>query len=473
MQVFLGKHKLLLSGFFIFFLNLFYKLYFNIDVSFWYDEIISVQSAHLDLGHIKHVSEWDKNPPFYYYVLSVWIKIFNDSETVVRLLSILINCFSGLVLFIWLNKHINYKVGVFASLLFIFNPILFSYSFEARAYSLLVLLVLISSYLYFELLKKPKIFLILSLGLINFLIAYTHYIAILTIVAQFVLIWFVDKRETKKYFVFSNLVTLILIVFRFTYKQILVVIGYKNDSDYFWLSKPTLNNLNEFFSGILGNAFLFYSVLIVLILLVFLILKRRIIIDVKSGYFIFMSFGITFFLFFISQLKPLFLDRYLLFTLPIYLAIIAFFTSEISNRNISFFLILVVTGFSAYYVNYDIRKNMNYKEAVGFLKTQKITEHDLIIVKTKDIKPLFSYYYHDDYFYNVAKYDSLNTNVFFCNDLSDVSEEAIIKSFRVYMLDSFEDFNSANEEFNNKLYILKPNYVSTKYYKGVTITVLN
>jgi uncharacterized membrane protein len=74
--------------FFIVFVNITLKVICLDYSSLWFDEIVSIECAWLDFGHIKHVSEWDINPPFYYYLLSVWVKIFNDSEFYVRLLSV-------------------------------------------------------------------------------------------------------------------------------------------------------------------------------------------------------------------------------------------------------------------------------------------------------------------------------------------------------------------------------------------------
>ena len=136
--------------------------------SFWYDEIISVQSASLDFGHIKHVSEWDKNPPFYYYCLSVWIKIFNDSEYCVRLLSVIFSSVSAGILFLFANKHFNKVTAIIVSVLYLSSNILFFYSHEARAYSLVVLLTLLSSHIFLAIKEKTSIRNIIILGLINF-----------------------------------------------------------------------------------------------------------------------------------------------------------------------------------------------------------------------------------------------------------------------------------------------------------------
>ena len=70
---------------------------------FWYDEMISVKDTQLDFGHIKHESEWDNNPPFYYYCLWVWHSIIPVSEFSSRFLSVLFVSFSIGLLYLFAN----------------------------------------------------------------------------------------------------------------------------------------------------------------------------------------------------------------------------------------------------------------------------------------------------------------------------------------------------------------------------------
>ena len=182
----------------VFSVNFIFKITDLSFASFNYDEIISVQSASLDFGHIKHVSEWDNNPPFYYYCLKIWVKIFTDTEFMVRLLSVVFSSLAGGVVFLIANVYFNKITAIVTSLLFLSSNLLFYYSHDARAYSLVLLLSLLSTFIYFNLKEKTEIKDILLLGLINFLLIYSHYITGLVIFFQTLLMLFYFNRKQKK-----------------------------------------------------------------------------------------------------------------------------------------------------------------------------------------------------------------------------------------------------------------------------------
>jgi uncharacterized membrane protein len=263
--------------------NIFLKIICLDLSSFWYDEIISVQSASLDFGHIKHVSEWDKNPPFYYYCLSVWIKLYNDSEFCVRLLSVIFSSLSAGVLFLFANKHFNKTSAIIVSLLYISSDILFFYSHEARAYSLVVLLTLLSSHIFLNFKEKSNFKYLMLLGLINFLLLYTHYIAGIVVFFQFILMLFCFNKEQKRHFLYSVLLTTTLVLLRFTKKQVLVIVGFNSSDSPFWLKTSDFNSLVEVLSK-----FLFNNTLIVpMILLMFIGIIFTIKYKDKKKYFTF------------------------------------------------------------------------------------------------------------------------------------------------------------------------------------------
>ncbi|MBK7667101.1 MAG: glycosyltransferase family 39 protein [Sphingobacteriaceae bacterium] len=129
----------------------------------------------------------------YYYCLWVWAKIFGISEFGIRFLSVLFSSISVCLLYSFLKKHFNLVTAISAALLFSFHNFSYEYSHEARCYSLVVLLVLISTICFFNLIEKRTYLSIFYLGLVNFLIVYTHYIAGLVLVFQ--LIFLISLKE--------------------------------------------------------------------------------------------------------------------------------------------------------------------------------------------------------------------------------------------------------------------------------------
>lgn len=464
-----NHNKLWLYFFSIVFLNIVFKIIQLDFSSFWYDEIISVESASLDFGHIKHVSEWDNNPPFYYYCLSVWIKLFNDTEFYVRFLSVLFSSFSGGILFLLANKHFNKTTAIVVSLIYLSSNIVFFYSHEARAYSLVVLLSLISSSLYLNFKQNSSLKIALLLGIVNFLLIYTHYISGIVIFFQVLLIFIYFEKKQAALFSYSIGVIVFLTLIRFTKKQFLLILNFNDSEKTFWLQKSSIKYLNEVASNFLFHKTMIVPFILIIILGIFLIFNKKI----KKSYFVvtyvtLVGIGSIFILFFLGKMTPIFLDRYLIFTLPFIFILIALGLSFFKNQNIIVTLSFVFFVFSAFKINYKTDKGMNYKNAVYFIKHLK-KESDLIIVKTKDIKPLFCYYYDSKFLSHQKKELPINENIIFCTSWDDVDRD-VNKFNRIIVVDSFEDLNQKENEFVTKLSMKKTKIHTLDYFKGIKIT---
>ncbi len=437
--------------------------------SFWYDEIISVQSASLDFGHIKHVSEWDKNPPFYYYCLSVWIKLFNDSEFTVRFLSVLFSSFAGGVLFLFTNKYFNKYTALITSLLFLSSNLLFYYSHEARAYSLVLFLALLSSLLYFNLREKPVIQTIIALGIINFLLIYTHYISGLVLFFQFALMLVYFEKKQKISYLYSSLIVLVLVLIRFTQKQILLVIAFNSSENTFWLKKSDFSYLYDILSSFLFNNILVIPLLIILIFAcVYVFIKKIKAINFPIIYSLCLGVGSIFTLFFAGKITPVFLDRYLIFTVPFILILVSFGLSLFKYRSIALVTVSLFSVLCIYKIDYKTEKSMDYKSTVAFVKHFK-TKQDLIIVKTKDIKSLFCYYYDKDYLRLKKENLPATENILFCTSWEDVTLD--ISSFKtIVVVDSFQEYNKQENDFVKNLSEKKTKRSVYEGYKGVRLS---
>ena len=454
----------------VFSVNFIFKITDLSFASFNYDEIISVQSASLDFGHIKHVSEWDNNPPFYYYCLKIWVKIFSDTEFMVRLLSVVFSSLAGGVVFLIANSYFNKITAFVTSLLFLSSNLLFYYSHDARAYSLVLLLSLLSTFIYFNLKDKTEIKDILLLGLINFLLIYSHYIAGLVLFFQTILMLFYFNKKQKKYFLLSLLVMVLLTLLRFTKKQFLLIMGFNSPKNIFWLKKSDVNYLKEvivtfFFNEIFS--IIFCAIIIVVILFAFLRKEKRAT-QFYLLYSVLLSFGSILILYVLGKFTPIFLDRYLIFAVPFLFIMVGYGLSFIKNTNITISLAIVFCLFSSFNINFETDKGMDYRGTVKFILSIK-EKNDLIIVKTKDIKPLFCYYYDKDFFSMQKKNLSESENIIFCNAWQDVGIN-VKKYNRIIVIDSFQEYNPNEKEFVLKLTEQKKYYFTTNYFKGVKIS---
>ncbi|MHB8842055.1 MAG: glycosyltransferase family 39 protein [Candidatus Aquicultor sp.] len=165
-------------------LGLFLRLYQLGAKSIWQDEGYSITLAGLDLPHmIKALSLGDLNPPLYFITLHSWIGQFGNSEFSARLLSASFSFFAIIVIYKLGTLLFNKEVGILGALLLAISPFNIHYAQEARPYSLLVLLALLSVYFFIKLLNRTGG---ISLGYIlsSALLLYAHMFGSLVIVVE-------------------------------------------------------------------------------------------------------------------------------------------------------------------------------------------------------------------------------------------------------------------------------------------------
>lgn len=397
-------------------LPLFLLLIFNLIIHsinlgsapFWYDEIVSVKASLLDFGHIKHMAEWDNNPPFYYYCVWVWTKLFGITETGVRSLNLLFHLGSVCLLYRFISKNLGSILAITSTLLFSLNDFIFYYTYEARCYTLTVFLAIASAVLFFKLLRNPSKFVIFLFGLVNFLIIYTHYIAGIIFIIQIIFILLFHKNKIKA-FLWSVLVTLLFVGLRFSKKQFLLIFGFSSRSDDFWLQKATPDDLKTVLYQLFSNTTLTYVSwsLFVLSVISFIYFHKRYNKDAKN--LILYSFGLSFLtvliVYFIGSFTPLFLGRYLLFTIPFFCVIIPIFSY--TNKYLQFASIIMALSF-IFSLNFSPAKPTDYKLAVNVVKQLEIRIKPKIIIQTKDVTALFAYYYNKKLF---EDYKNLKSNL--------------------------------------------------------------
>ncbi|MBK8367157.1 MAG: glycosyltransferase family 39 protein [Bacteroidetes bacterium] len=462
-------NRLWLYFFIIVLVNILFKIIQLGLSSFWYDEIVSVESASLDFGHIKHVSEWDNNPPFYYYCLSVWIKLFNDSEFCVRLLSVIFSSLSAGVIFLLANKFFNKITAIVVSFLYLSSNFLYFYSHEARAYTLISLLVLVSSYLFLNFRENNSWKHLIFLGIINFLITYTHYIAGLVVVFEVLLMLFYFDKKQKIKFSYSILLSILLIFLRFTKKQFLLIFAFNSPESTFWLKKSEFSYLQEVLSEFFFDYYLIIPLLLVIASGLLLSYKYK---NKESNfatiYSIIVGLGSIVIVYVVGIKVSIFLDRYLIFAVPFIYILVAYAFSFIKNKYIGIIFSILFFIYFSFKIDYDTPKPMDYKNAVGFIKHVTTTE-DLIIVKFNAVPSLFCYYYEKDYLKLQKKKLTNAPSVLICKSWADIGVD-LTKYKRVIVVDAFEDLNPEDTEFKTNLSKQKSSNSVVSFYKGVKIT---
>ena len=172
--------------------------------SLWYDEVRGMEIADkipaLGLENYIFFTSWvHPHPAGYYWLLHLWMDLFGQSEEAVRSLSAVFGILLIIAVYGVGKAAISQRVGVIASLLILVNPVAIYYSQEARMYTLVPLLTLLSTYYLYRLLSLRKIrFFILYAGATSILL-YTDYLGALTLLVHlvFFVIFFLRSGEKK------------------------------------------------------------------------------------------------------------------------------------------------------------------------------------------------------------------------------------------------------------------------------------
>ena len=152
--------------------------------SFWIDEIASVVIAQKPGATFWHFLWHDEgNMALYYVLLRPWLHLGNG-EAMVRLLSVLPGVATIPLIYLLGKRLFGWRPGMLAAALFALNPCAIAASQEARAYSFLVLAVVISTYRFVRLVEDPCYRFAIAYGIVAGLTCYFHYFGVLVPVAH-------------------------------------------------------------------------------------------------------------------------------------------------------------------------------------------------------------------------------------------------------------------------------------------------
>lgn len=165
-------------------IGLFLRLYDLGTQSIWWDEAYSVLLSKMSLSQIVQATGTDVHPPLYYFILHYWVTLFGTSEVAVRLLSVLFGVLAIPMIYLVGRQLFDEKVGLVAAFILAFSSFNIYYSQEARMYSLMVLLALLSMYFFLRFLQRNNLALSAAYVLSTTLLVYSHNYGWFVVIAQ-------------------------------------------------------------------------------------------------------------------------------------------------------------------------------------------------------------------------------------------------------------------------------------------------
>jgi mannosyltransferase len=194
-------------------LGLVLRVYHLAAQSFWWDEAFSATVATQALPRIvSQSSAYDVHPPLYYILLHYWVVVFGTSDFAIRSLSVIFGVSAIPMIYVLGRRLFDEEVGIVSALILAILSYNIVYSQEARMYSLMALLALLSMYFFVRFLEKSTVLISFGYVLATTLLVYSHVLGVLMLIAQNVYLVTVLLLSKKRTFRLLNWIILEAIV---------------------------------------------------------------------------------------------------------------------------------------------------------------------------------------------------------------------------------------------------------------------
>jgi len=407
--------------------------------SLWWDESLSLHRARLDLpgilsneitltDSIQQVVTIDNHPPLYFLLLRLATQLLGESEFALRFPSLAFAVLTVPLLYATARRLMprGHVAGLAAAALGALSPMYLWYGQEARMYTMLAFLSLLSFYLYIQVFiehDRSRTGLIAAYIGTSILLVVTHYLGGLLVAAELVgLLVALVRQRTSRRLTGAVIVTLIAII-------LVSLVGA-------WLNMPALTQsvgarfvplfdllrdlLNSFSLGLSVDVADWYVVLIDLLFLLLLVLglvqlmrRQRRAAWLLAGYLLLPIL----FLYLLSYVRPAYMtSRHLILVTPaFYLLVSAGLTTgsstvrQIGGQQISRparyvsriaptlslaagCLLLAGIGYSTYNYFLDPRYDKDHHREWGAYLREHVRPGDVVIVDPPHIAELYDYY---------------------------------------------------------------------------------
>jgi mannosyltransferase len=226
-----------------------FRLYLLGERSLYVDEAASIIFARLPWSAFwKAMWDHEGNMAFYYVLLRGWIHL-GDSETVVRSLSVLFGVATIPATYLLGLRLFGRKAGLLSAVLLAVHAFHIQYSQEARSYSLLLFLLVLSTYFFLRSVDSPrhKAYWI-AYVLFSALAVYSQVFALLVLVAQWLSLGFSKLRQIGVAKIFLTVGSFALLV-----TPMALFLLLKNRGQIEWIPRPTIRSLIDFSYLLTGN----------------------------------------------------------------------------------------------------------------------------------------------------------------------------------------------------------------------------
>ena len=400
--------------------------------SIWLDEAESIYESTLTIAEM---SSHSNQPPLYFLILNWWIHLWGTGEIAIRSLSVIFGVLAVFMTYLAGKELFDSKTGLIASFISAISQFYIYHAQDARAYSLLLLLSLVSCFFFIKILKQDKIWHYPCYFLATVLLGYTHIYGIFIIASQivyFLIFW--KKYQPQRIKLSSTIAGTLMCL-----SPVAILLGPKAMSiaaEGFWIPQPSLGSIGDTFLEYASGFQIppltpdspgtgFTTVIKYILLSLFLILallnlffitgkkdKRRIkksvrhkdktyIAESHSGSELLLLMLWLFFPILIPFLAsyvitPIYLPRYTIVAAPAFYLLVARGTSLFGKKALYCILIatIILSSVGLYqYYKVDIKEQ--WKEAAELVESRS-GKDDIIVFCESYVQRPFDYYYRGE-----------------------------------------------------------------------------
>jgi hypothetical protein len=378
-------------------LNLILKFITVDHASIYLDESVSIFYCQQGIPEMMEYVQRDASPPLYYSILHYWIGWFGIDTASVRGLSVIFSSLTAGFIFFFARKHLNLITAFVATALFTFSNLNFHFAQEVRGYALLVMLCTLSFFLLIAYLNTKKWKLLIPLAIVNALLLYTHYTAVIALIAQVVGLILLYGNRFKLLWPYAVAGVASLLTF---IPELMQLNDDKFENTSKWLHAPELSNSLDLAEYMLqSSALLWISLSLILISSVLLIQQKKWENAKQLGLLFCWGYGSILIGYGMSQWVPMFTARYMQFALTGIFVCTAYSIAMLplakSVRGIAMLGIIVPFLFQ---FNMHQSKAENWKSAVEFVHYKNKTEQYTVFTSALYHYRSYAYYHNRDYF---------------------------------------------------------------------------
>jgi hypothetical protein len=300
------------------------------------------------------------HPPLFYALLKIWIDLGGQSLLWIKLLPVLLSILS-IIPFLLLCRELKISSAATGLALWLMavNGFLISHAQESRMYSLLLLLVLLSLWLFVKLQSRSHaIGIHFALGGVNLLLVFTHYFGWVVVALElaFVLIW---QHELVRSF---GMAVLSIAICFSPWAYLVVTAARANPSraTFFWNRPPPLSELVGYYANLNGPLSYRWKLIgtgVVLLLFLSPIIVRCLrAVKARQAreeanvfwFLLLFAFGPVALAFAASHLlpQPVWALRYLIIAAPSYFIVVAVAALDLRRTRVRIIFVLLIAGWA-------------------------------------------------------------------------------------------------------------------------------